>query len=321
MSIYTVVNQAVVDVLERDYFGGTYVLRMEPIYAEVTEEEWYDAMERGEPIDQVYIVGEEQKRYWIWGPDITRGIVFEVQDNGDLFTANRTDAIHFAYFLIFEYGMQFYRDHVSHDNDCYWDPSSSTWVNNDVSGYTETVTDDVDSLMQSYCDEQQWDICDNGVHPPHPDDVEPELYVVDTLDSHERLDGKFDVVELMSDGNVRMVTKDYNPLAHLPDVDRDRIMGGDVFGHHVDQLVYATDDHAGRSNLIIIDSGEIDEGNGSFTWVNYVKGVCDPSAGYVDFFIVYEDDLGRISETFLSDDDPRIAKCSYVINIDGDIPF
>jgi hypothetical protein len=307
MSIYTYVKKEVVDVLDRDHFCGTYVLRMEPIYAEVSEQEWYDAMERGEPIDQVYEVAEQQKRYWIWGPDITRGIVFEILDSGDLFTANRGDAIYFAEFLIAQYGMQFYRDHVGHDNDSYWDPCLQQWVGIALdSGAMYTPLDDVDSLVQSYCDEQQGDIT-------------VELDVIYTLNSHERLDGKFDVVELMSDGNVRMVTKDYDPLGQYPDVDR--IIGGDVFGHHVDRLLYVTDDSVGRLNLVIIDSGEIDEGNGLFTWVSYVKGVCDPSAGFVQFYIVYEDDLGRISETFLFDDDPRIAKCSYVINIDGDIPF
>lgn len=311
MSIYTCVNQAVVATLERDNFGGTYVLRMEPIYAEVTEEEWYDAMERGEPIDQVYIAGEEQKRYWMWGPSLDHCIQFEVMEDGNLFTANRGDAIQFAEFLMMQYGDEFYKEHVSHDNDCYWDPCLQQWIGialDNGAMYTP--------VEQHYCDEQQGDICDKGVHPPHPDD---SLEVVDVLDSHERLDGAFDVVELLYDGTTRMVTKDYDPLGQYPDVDR--IMGGDVCGHHVDRLIYVTDDHVGRSNLIIIDSGEADEGNGSFTWVNYVKGVCDPSAGYVDFFIVYEDDLGRISETFLADDDPRIAKCSYVINIDGDIPF
>ena len=40
--------------------------------------------------------------------------------------------------------------------------------------------------------------------------------VADTLDSIERLDGKFDVVELMYDGSVRMVTKSYDPMADIP---------------------------------------------------------------------------------------------------------
>ncbi len=123
MSIYTYVKKEVIDVLNRDHFCGTYVLRMEPIYAEVTEEEWYDAMERGEPINQIYEVAEQQVRYWIWGLDINTGIKFEILDNGDLFTANRGDAIHFAEFLIVEYGMQFYRDHV-----CHWDPCLQQWV-------------------------------------------------------------------------------------------------------------------------------------------------------------------------------------------------
>lgn len=157
MSIYTYVKKEVVDVLNRDHFCGTYVLRMEPIYAEVTEEEWYDAMERGEPIDQVYITGEEQKRYWMWGPSLDHCIQFEVMEDGSLFTANRVDAIQFSEFLIMQYGMQFYRDHVSHDNDCYWDPSSSTWVRNDVSGYTETVTDDVYEDDYDYDDDDDVD--------------------------------------------------------------------------------------------------------------------------------------------------------------------
>jgi hypothetical protein len=284
---------------------------MEPIYAEVTEQEWYDAMERGEPIDQVYEVAEQQVRYWIWGLDINTGIKFEILDNGDLFTANRTDAIQFAEFLIFEYGDEFYRDHVCHDNDSYWDPSLQQWIGIALdSGAMYTPVE------QRYCDEQQGDICDRGVHPPHPDD---SLEVVDVLDVHERLDGKFDVVELLYDGTTRMVTKDYDPLGQYPDVDR--IMGGDVFGHHVDQLVYATDDSAGRLNLVIIDSGEADEGNGSFTWSHYVKGVCDYLDSSVQFYLVYEDDLGRTSEMLLVNDDPRIVKCSYVISLNGDIPF
>lgn len=297
MSIYTCVKKEVVEVLNRDLFCGTYVLRMEPIYAEVSAEQWYDAMERGEPIDQVYEVAEQQVRYWIWGPDITRGIVFEVQEDGSLFTANRTDAIEFAEFLIVEYGDMFYKEHVSHDNDCYWDLCRQQWVGIALdSGAMYTPLDDVDYPVQRYCDEQQGDIVEDDVFDDDDDDY----------------DDDDDVDRYGSDGHHTEGYEEDDPGSTI---------GGDVCGHHVDRLIYVTDDHAGRSNLIIIDSGEIDEGNGSFTWINYVKGVCDPSAGYVDFFIVYEDDLGRISETFLSDDDPRIAKCSYVINIDGDIPF
>lgn len=44
------------------------------------------------------------------------------------------------------------------------------------------------------------------------------LEVADTLDSYERLDGQFDVVELMYDGTTRMVTKSYDPLGQYPDV-------------------------------------------------------------------------------------------------------
>jgi len=40
--------------------------------------------------------------------------------------------------------------------------------------------------------------------------------VADTLDVHERLDGAFDVVELMYDGTTRMVTKSYDPMADIP---------------------------------------------------------------------------------------------------------
>ena len=144
--------------------------------------------------------------------------------------------------------------------------------------------------------------------------------VADIYDVHERLDGAFDVAELMYDGTTRMVTKSYDPLGQHPDVS-DRIMGGIVDGHHLDQLVYVTDDSAGRLKLVIVDSGETDEGNGSFTWAHYVKGVCDYLDSSFQFYLVYEDDLGRTSEMLLANDDPRIVKCSYIISLNGDIPF
>ena len=299
MSIYTYIAGNVVADLEAEFFTGTFVTRLE-------ERENYDL----------------QVRYYVWGGVVVdngglryKDLYFEVMKNGDLFTANRYDAIYFSEFLMLNFGEEYYMKNVCHDNGCHWSIKDQEWVP------VAHPEGDIDSMVQSYCDEQQGDICDNGVHPPHPDDVKLELDIIDTLDSIERLDGKFDVVELMSDGNVRMVTKDYDPLAHLPHVDRDRVMGGYVFGHRVDQLVYATDDSAGRDVRVIIDSGEKDEGNGSFTWSHYVKGVCDYLDSSVQFYLVYEDDLGRTSEMLLANDDPRIVKCSYIISLNGDIPF
>lgn len=211
MSIYTYILGNVVADLEAKSYGGTFITRLQ-------ERENYDL----------------QVRYYVWGQNLEMGLYFEVMPNGDLFTANRADAIYLAEFLMWNFGEEYYKENVSHDNDCYWDMSLQQWVGIALdSGAMYTPVEwigsdadptypssdfhpddeDMDSMVQSYCDEQQGDICDKGVHPPHPDDVELELDIIDTLDSHERLDGKFDVVELMSDGNVRMVTKDYDPLA------------------------------------------------------------------------------------------------------------
>lgn len=46
--------------------------------------------------------------------------------------------------------------------------------------------------------------------------VDEHFEVADTLASYERLDGQFDVVELMYDGTTRMVTKSYDPMADIP---------------------------------------------------------------------------------------------------------
>lgn len=218
MSVYTYVKKEVVDVLERDHFGGTYVLRMEPIYAEVTEEEWYDAMNRGEPIDQVYIAGEEQKRYWIWGPDITRGIVFEVQEDGTLFTANRGDAIQFAEFLMMQYDDVFYKEHVSHDNDCYWDPRRQQWVGIALDSgamYTpvEWIGSDADPTYPSF-DSHPDDGTDIGFTDDvlMDDDYYNEPDVIQYLDSIACNDGSWDVVRLLSDGTTDMIKLYYDPF-------------------------------------------------------------------------------------------------------------
>lgn len=239
-----------------------------------------------------------QVRYYVWGQSINMGLYFEVMPDGGLFTANRYDAIYFSEFLMLNFGEEYYMKNVCHDNDCHWSIKDQEWV---------PVAHPEGDIVS-----------DEDIHPPHPDDV--ELYVADTLDSYERLDGQFDVVELMYDGTTRMVTKSYDPLGQHPDVS-DRIMGGIVDGHHLDQLVYVTDDSAGRLKLVIVDSGETDEGNGSFTWAHYVKGVCDYLDSSFQFYLVYEDDLGRTSEMLLANDDPRIVKCSYIISLNGDIPF
>ncbi len=267
MSIYTYIAGNVVADLEAEFFTGTFVTRLE-------ERENYDL----------------QVRYYVWGGVVVdngglryKDLYFEVMKNGDLFTANRYDAIYFSEFLMLNFGEEYYMKNVCHDNDCHWSIKDQKWV-----------------------------------PVAHPDDV--ELEVADTLDSYERLDGQFDVVELMYDGTTRMVTKSYDPLGQYPDVS-DRIMGGIVDGHHLDQLVYVTDDSAGRLKLVIIDSGETDEGSGSFTWSHYVKGVCDYLDSSFQFYLVYEDDLGRTSEMLLANDDPRIVKCSYIISLNGDIPF
>lgn len=235
MSIYTCVKKEVVEVLNRDLFCGTYVLRMEPIYAEVSEQEWYDAMERGEPIDQVYEVAEQQVRYWIWGLDINTGIKFEILDNGDLFTANRTDAIYFAEFLIAQYGDEFYKEHVSHDNDCYWDPCLQQWIGialdsgamyTPATSYGDQLLDD-DGFpvgLQRYCDEQQGDIVDDydyddnddvdryGSDGRHIEGYEGDPDVIEYLDSFDCQDGSWDVVRLLSDGTTDMIKLYYDPL-------------------------------------------------------------------------------------------------------------
>lgn len=297
MSIYTYIAGNVVADLEAEFFTGTFVTRLE-------ERENYDL----------------QVRYYVWGGVVVdngglryKDLYFEVMPDGGLFTANRYDAIYFSEFLMLNFGEEYYMKNVCHDNDCHWSIKDQEWVP------VAHPEGDIDSMVQSCCDEQQGDIVsDEDIHPPHPDDV--ELYVADTLDSYERLDGQFDVVELMYDGTTRMVTKSYDPLGQHPDVS-DRIMGGIVDGHHLDQLVYVTDDSAGRLKLVIVDSGETDEGNGSFTWAHYVKGVCDYLDSSFQFYLVYEDDLGRTSEMLLANDDPRIVKCSYIISLNGDIPF
>ena len=43
------------------------------------------------------------------------------------------------------------------------------------------------------------------------ENYDPADEVIDVLDVHERLDGKFDVVELRADGKARIRTLDFNP--------------------------------------------------------------------------------------------------------------
>lgn len=131
MSIYTTVSKSVVDVLSSVDCGGTYVLRMEPVYHDVSIGEWNDAYERGIVLDQFYEIAQEQKRYWIWGPDIKTGLVFEVLDNGDLWTANRNDAISLMEFCEINFGKLFVWDNFYHDESVIWDCSKQQWVGYD----------------------------------------------------------------------------------------------------------------------------------------------------------------------------------------------
>lgn len=121
MSIYTVINKDVVDALNASGFPGTYILRMEPVYAERPHGDTsYD--------DYCYVVAEEQVRYWAWGHCMSVSYLFEVMETGDLFTANRKYAIHIMEMCQMHFGEQFVFDNFHCDNDCLWCYNRQKWI-------------------------------------------------------------------------------------------------------------------------------------------------------------------------------------------------
>lgn len=122
MSIYTWVNPVVVDALNKKLLGGTFILRMKPIYVHVP----WDGISVCDC--EFYVCAEKQVRYWAWGINIPTSILFEVLDNGNLFTPSRYDAITIIETCEVFFGKQFVYDNFYCDNDCLWDYDNQKWV-------------------------------------------------------------------------------------------------------------------------------------------------------------------------------------------------
>lgn len=138
MSVTTIVKSELIAILEKNGTGYRS-MRMMPIMAEVSIDDYYAAMDAGHPIDQYYEVGQEQVEVFIM-PEL--GFYAEIRD-GMLCIENR----HEAFKLIRLVGPKLYWDHVYHDVDERWCVTSG-WISEQLyASIYDVETSDADIVI------------------------------------------------------------------------------------------------------------------------------------------------------------------------------
>lgn len=119
MSTYTNVSKKLVDLLVQN--GHAYTsMRMRDIFVEVSNEDYYAAMDAGIPIDQFYVTGQEQYAVLIVDVYDQYPVILEMFPEGDAWSYSTGQSVLLVERITDAYGNKTYLEQMFHDGPCRW---------------------------------------------------------------------------------------------------------------------------------------------------------------------------------------------------------